>query len=100
MGLGLLQGEWSARVRAGARLGKRVDDTQRGAGRAVAVSNVIIGCDNIAQLEENVRIAREFTPLSQAQMAAITKQAAPIANQALFFRSETRPREVPPTCDE
>src|SRR5580658_7171286 len=28
------------------------------------VSTVIIGCDNIAQLEENVLIAREFTPLS------------------------------------
>lgn len=67
---------------------------------SLPVSTVIIGCDNIAQLEENVRIAREFTPLSQAQMAAITKQAAPIANQALFFHSETRPREIPPTYDE
>ena len=61
---------------------------------SLPVSTVIIGCDNIAQLEENVRIAREFTPLSQAQMAAITKQAAPIANQALFFHSETRPRDI------
>ena len=26
------------------------------------VSTVIIGCDSIAQLEENVQIAREFTP--------------------------------------
>ena len=61
---------------------------------SLPVSTVIIGCDNIAQLEENVQIAREFTPLSQAQMAAITKQAAPIANQALFFHSETRPRDI------
>jgi aryl-alcohol dehydrogenase-like predicted oxidoreductase len=67
---------------------------------SLPVSTVIIGCDNIAQLEENVRIAREFTPLSQAQMAAITNQAAPIANQALFFHSESRPREIPPTYDE
>ena len=67
---------------------------------SLPVSTVIVGCDSIAQLEENVRIAREFTPLSQAQMAAITKQAAPIANQALFFHSETRPREIPPTYDE
>ena len=31
------------------------------------VSTVIIGCDTIAQLEENVQLAREFTPLSDKQ---------------------------------
>src|SRR5215831_15472948 len=36
---------------------------------SLPVSTIIIGCDNIAQLEENVKIAREFTPLSQAQMS-------------------------------
>jgi aryl-alcohol dehydrogenase-like predicted oxidoreductase len=67
---------------------------------SLPVSTVIVGCDNIAQLEENVRIAREFTPLSQAQMAAIANQAAPIARQALFFHFESRPREIPPLYDE
>lgn len=33
------------------------------------VSTVIVGCDSIAQLEENVQIARDFTPLSHSQMA-------------------------------
>jgi uncharacterized protein len=61
---------------------------------SLPVSTVILGCDDIAQLEENVQIAREFTPLSQAQMAAIANQAAPIANQANFFHSETRPRDI------
>src|SRR5208283_565760 len=28
------------------------------------VSTVIVGCDSMAQLEENVQLAREFTPLS------------------------------------
>ena len=32
---------------------------------SLPVSTVIIGCDNVAQVEENVRIAREFTPLSR-----------------------------------
>jgi aryl-alcohol dehydrogenase-like predicted oxidoreductase len=50
------------------------------------VSTVIIGCDNIAQLEENVRLAREFTPLSPSQMSAIVERAAPCSRQALFFR--------------
>jgi uncharacterized protein len=54
------------------------------------VSTVIIGCDNVAQLEENVQIAREFTPLSQTQMASLNAAAAPVAEQSLFFRFTDR----------
>jgi uncharacterized protein len=54
------------------------------------VSTVIIGCDSIAQLEENVSIAREFTPLSQSQMAAMNVLAEPVAKQSLFFRFTDR----------
>jgi aryl-alcohol dehydrogenase-like predicted oxidoreductase len=54
------------------------------------VSTVIIGCDNIVQLEENVQIARDFTPLNQAQMASLNELAAPVAKQSLFFRFTDR----------
>jgi aryl-alcohol dehydrogenase-like predicted oxidoreductase len=54
------------------------------------VSTVIIGCDNIAQLEENVQIARDFTPLSGTQMAKLNEMAAPVAKQSLFFRFTDR----------
>jgi aryl-alcohol dehydrogenase-like predicted oxidoreductase len=54
------------------------------------VSTVIIGCDTIAQLEENVNIARDFTPLSQTQMATLNELAAPVAQQSLFFRFTDR----------
>jgi aryl-alcohol dehydrogenase-like predicted oxidoreductase len=50
------------------------------------VSTVIVGVDTIAQLEQNVGIARTFTPLSASQMAALTAKAEPIKKQALFFR--------------
>jgi aryl-alcohol dehydrogenase-like predicted oxidoreductase len=50
------------------------------------VSTVIVGCDTVAQLEENVKLAREFTPLSEAQTAALAAKTEPIARQALFFR--------------
>ncbi len=53
---------------------------------SLPVSTVIIGCDSIAQLEENVRIARAFTPLSETQMAALTARSEPAKRQALFFR--------------
>jgi aryl-alcohol dehydrogenase-like predicted oxidoreductase len=50
------------------------------------VSTVIIGCDNPAQVEENVRLAQEFTPLSDAQLAELSARTEPIQRQALFFR--------------
>jgi uncharacterized protein len=53
---------------------------------SLPVSTVVVGCDDVAQLEENVRIARDFTPLSDAQMAALTAKTAEIKRQALFFR--------------
>jgi hypothetical protein len=53
---------------------------------SLPVSTVIIGCDSVGQLEENVKLAREFTPLSEAQMAALAEKAAPCSKQALFFR--------------
>lgn len=50
------------------------------------VSTVIIGVDSIAQLEENVALARGFTPFSDKQMAELTSRAEPVSKQALFFR--------------
>ena len=54
------------------------------------VSTIIVGCDNVAQLEENVQIARDFTPLSPRQMASLNEAAAPVAQQSLFFRFTDR----------
>jgi len=50
------------------------------------VSTVIIGCDTIAQLEENVHLAREFTPLSDGQATELVAKAEPCAKPSLFFR--------------
>jgi aryl-alcohol dehydrogenase-like predicted oxidoreductase len=55
------------------------------------VSTVVIGCDSIAQLEENVNLAREFTPLSDAQAAVLVASAEPVAKPSLFFRFYDRP---------
>jgi hypothetical protein len=53
---------------------------------SLPVSTVIVGCDDLAQLEENVRIARDFTPLSEKQTAELVTKAEPCAKPALFFR--------------
>lgn len=50
------------------------------------LSTVIIGCDSVAHVEENVRLAQDFTPLSERQMASLSERTKDIARQALFFR--------------
>ncbi len=53
---------------------------------SLPVSTVIIGCDSVEQLTENVNLARAFTPLSPQQLAALADKTQPIARDALFFR--------------
>ena len=53
---------------------------------SLPVSTIIIGCDSVAQLEQNVQLAREFTPFSEKQMAGLVQKAEPVSKQALFFR--------------
>ncbi|MFQ5818154.1 MAG: aldo/keto reductase, partial [Terriglobia bacterium] len=53
---------------------------------SLPVSTIIIGCDSIAQLEENIELGWRFTPLSEAQMRRLEARTQPIARQALFFR--------------
>jgi aryl-alcohol dehydrogenase-like predicted oxidoreductase len=50
------------------------------------VSTTIIGVDNVEQIEENVKIASEFSPLSSEEMAAIEYKCLPIVRQGLYFR--------------
>ena len=53
---------------------------------SLPVSTVIVGCDSVAQLEENVAIARAFTPMSPAQMETLAAAAEPVGRQSLFYR--------------
>ncbi len=54
------------------------------------VSTIIIGIESIAQLEENVALARDFTPCSDKQLASISEKTRPITEQALWFRNFER----------
>jgi predicted aldo/keto reductase-like oxidoreductase len=53
---------------------------------SLPVSTVIVGCDDIPQLEENVEIARSFNPMSEQQLAELEERSEPIYKQSLFFR--------------
>jgi uncharacterized protein len=50
------------------------------------ISTVIVGCDNLAQLEENISVAAGFQPLNSAQMAAIEAKVAAYPMEAAFFK--------------
>jgi len=53
---------------------------------SLPVSTVIVGCDSIPQLEQNIEIARSFNPMNEQQLAALEQRAEPVHKQALFFR--------------
>lgn len=52
------------------------------------VSTVIIGVDNTAQLEENLRIARDFLPLTAPQMEALEQKVKPVYGQASWYKRD------------
>lgn len=53
---------------------------------SLPVSTTIIGVDDVRQLEENVALASDFTPLSEAEMRDLERRTLPVVRQALYFR--------------
>ncbi len=51
------------------------------------VSTIIVGIDKIAELEENIKIAREFEPLTADEMLAIEAKTKPYYKDMLFFKN-------------
>ncbi len=50
------------------------------------VSTIIIGLDNVEELEENIKIARDFKPLNADDMLAIEEKAKPYFKDLMFFK--------------
>jgi predicted aldo/keto reductase-like oxidoreductase len=50
------------------------------------ISTVIVGCDTVAQLEENVQIAAEFSPMSPPEQRRVEGLTADYATEAAFFK--------------
>jgi aryl-alcohol dehydrogenase-like predicted oxidoreductase len=53
---------------------------------SLPVSTIIVGIDRIAELEENIRIAREFEPLTADEMLAIEEKVKPHHAHLLFYK--------------
>ena len=50
------------------------------------VSTIIIGCDDLMQLEENVRFARAFAPMTNDEQEALVRRVAPFARQLMYYK--------------
>jgi predicted aldo/keto reductase-like oxidoreductase len=53
---------------------------------SLPVSTTILGVDNLEQIEENMKIAAQFSPLSEQEMQALEFKTLPIVRQGLYFR--------------
>jgi aryl-alcohol dehydrogenase-like predicted oxidoreductase len=53
---------------------------------SLPVSTIIIGLDDIAQLEENIKIAQNFKPLTADQMLAIEAKTKPYYKELMFYK--------------
>jgi len=62
---------------------------------SLPVSTVIIGCDNVKQLEENVQIATAFKPLPKEEMAKLETATATYVSQASWFKKDAATQSKP-----
>ncbi|MEK7860993.1 MAG: aldo/keto reductase, partial [Chloroflexota bacterium] len=50
------------------------------------ISTVVIGCDDVAQLEENVALAEGFRPMTKAEARALMDEVGPYARQLMYYK--------------
>lgn len=50
------------------------------------VSTVVVGCDDLRQLEENVRYVTDFVPMTAEDQQELTLNTAPYARQLMYYK--------------
>ena len=50
------------------------------------VSTIVIGCDDLRQLEENVRYAETFQPMPADKQEELVRRVAPFARQLMYYK--------------
>ncbi len=50
------------------------------------VTHVVIGCDNTAQLEENVRFATRFKPMGEGDKKGLIDRVSPYARELMYYK--------------
>jgi len=50
------------------------------------VSTVIIGCDDLQQLDANIRFASAFQPMTAEEQQELVRRVAPLARQLMYYK--------------
>jgi uncharacterized protein len=50
------------------------------------VTNIVVGCDNVAQLEENVRFAEAFEPMTEEEHKKLVRDTAAFARKLMYYK--------------
>ncbi len=50
------------------------------------IANVVIGCDDIGQLEENVRFAESYIPMTDLEMQALVHEVSHSARKLMYYK--------------
>ena len=50
------------------------------------VTTIVVGCDDLRQLDENVRFARSFTPMEAEEIEQLVLSVAPYARQLMYYK--------------
>ena len=50
------------------------------------VSTIVIGCDDLRQLEENVRFASSFQPMTNEEEESLVRHFLPLARQLMYYK--------------
>jgi aryl-alcohol dehydrogenase-like predicted oxidoreductase len=53
---------------------------------SLPVTTIVIGCNDIGQLEENARYARSFAPMGAKEMKELVRRVAPFARQLMYYK--------------
>jgi len=53
---------------------------------SLPISTIIVGLDDIKQLEENIKIAENFKPLTADELLAIEAKTKPYYKEIMFFK--------------
>lgn len=50
------------------------------------ITTAVIGCDNLEQLEENVRLAEFFSPLTEKETQELIRNVSPYARKLMYYK--------------
>jgi len=50
------------------------------------ITTAVIGCDDVEQLEENVRLAASFAPMTEKESQELTGNVSPYARELMYYK--------------